>query len=141
MSHNSTAYNVQLPAAEETISFPKEKVFLLERGEVCAHTHVVFDDKVKTLIGLQLPSDFMSKDYYLTFEKVNEQAKKMRQMKWQMRIPTIILSAVPSHQSGYQQLLLLMPKHQSLLLIKRCNKQMHHYQRRHLPTHPLKSLR
>ena len=58
------------------MSFPKEKVFLLKRGEGCARMYVVFDDKVKTLKGLQLPPDFMPKDYYVSFAKANEQAKK-----------------------------------------------------------------
>ena len=64
-----TYYNVQLPAAEETLSFCKDFVVATREGEDPPPVYVVFDRTVKEVTGLTLPSQNLPADYYYVKKK------------------------------------------------------------------------
>ena len=64
-----TYYNVQLPAAEETLAFCKGFVVATREGEDPPPVYVVFDRTVKQVNGLTLPSQNLPTDYYYAKKK------------------------------------------------------------------------
>ena len=57
-------FAVELPAAEETIQFLKEKVTCVESKKRVPVMYVLHDNNIKTLEGLQLPPGFVPKDFF-----------------------------------------------------------------------------
>ena len=68
-------FAVELPAAEETIQFLKEKVTCVESKKKVPVMYVLHDNNIKTLEGLQLPPGFVPKDYFPSFDEANESAR------------------------------------------------------------------
>ena len=60
-------FTLKLPAAEEDMVFPKEKVIGLRNEEDPPPAYVVFPTKVKKVFGLQLPENIWSTDYFTDF--------------------------------------------------------------------------
>ena len=71
-SISKNRYHVQLPAAEETIAFLREKVFEAKE-DAPATLHVLYDDNtIKEVDGLVLPKYFYPKDYFASREDAQE---------------------------------------------------------------------
>ena len=69
-------FEVELPAAEETISFAKEKVKCAAETENVPIMYVVMGCKVEALHGLRLPPGFIPKDYYYSFDEAKAAVQK-----------------------------------------------------------------
>ena len=76
-----TYYNVQLPAAEETLAFCKDFVVATREGEDPPPVYVVFDRTVKQVNGLTLPSQNLPTDYYYAKKKALSVALENAQKK------------------------------------------------------------
>ena len=66
-------FTLKLPAAEQNMVFPKEKVLGLNNEEDPPPTYVLFPTKVKKVFGLQLPKNIWSEDYYKHFAEARRQ--------------------------------------------------------------------
>ena len=72
-SGKSHHWVVELPAAEATMEFPKNKVERVDNIPSTATYYVVMQDNtIKTVRGLEFESNFLSEDYYQTFEEAKE---------------------------------------------------------------------
>ena len=69
ISGSSHHWLVKLPGAEAELQFPKEKVQRIPIDHNCPPCYVVMpDNTIKTVHGVEFGTNFMSEDYYHTFE-------------------------------------------------------------------------
>lgn len=70
---------IDLPAAETTLRFPKEKAVALENDHKQSEMFVLFDQEIEKVSGLRLSGTFRPKDYY--DERVEAEARVARMTK------------------------------------------------------------
>ena len=68
---------VDLPAAEGTLRFPKEKAKLLANDHKQCEMFVVFDKEIKKIVGLRMSGGFRPKDYYDELDEAKSHVAKM----------------------------------------------------------------
>ena len=70
-SKTINSFAVLLPAVEEVINFPKEKVNCVKVKKKVPIIHVVCGDTIKTLHGLELSEGVLTKDYFTSFNEAS----------------------------------------------------------------------
>ena len=73
VAKSANYFTIKLPAAEETMDFPKEKVIATNKDEDPPPAYVLFPTKVKKVFGLQLPENKWPEDYYADFAEARRQ--------------------------------------------------------------------
>ena len=68
---------VDLPAAEGTLRFPKEKDKLLVNDHKQCEMFVVFDKEIKKVVGLRMSGGFRPKDYYDELDEAKSHVAKI----------------------------------------------------------------
>ena len=68
---------VDLPAAEGTLRFPKEKAKLLANDHKQCEMFVVFDKEIKKIVGLRMSGGFRPKDYYDELDEAKSHVAKI----------------------------------------------------------------
>ena len=72
---------VDLPAAEGTLRFPKEKAKILPNDHKQCEMFVVFDQEIKKVVGLRISGAFRPKDYYDELDEAKAKLAKITKKK------------------------------------------------------------
>ena len=72
-------YSVELPAAEDTLKFPKEKCVALSEAHKVPKMYVLFGNQIQTVVGLRLSGSMRPKDYFDKLSEAKEEVDKLSQ--------------------------------------------------------------